>query len=182
MIEEARTEERAISTQKGDLLSVLTKRKARKERRASNRRFIAAMDGEPKRLTRAQREKKAKKEGPVLWSKVVRARDGRCVMCGKTETLQAHHWLFFKSHSARLALEPANGVTLCYSCHIFKIHRRGDADFVMRLFERMTEIVGVEIITEMRRLGNNPVPLSLEEREEIVEALRKLLPEAPCQP
>ncbi len=171
MIGEAGDVEVPQKTKSPDFKAILARKSERKARRKDNARFIAKCEG--KKITRAQREKRAKRDGPILWSKVVRARDGhRCVMCGRTDTLAAHHWLFFKSHSVRLALEPDNGVTLCYSDHILKLHRRGDADFVLRLFEKMVAIVGTETIQEMRRLGNNPVPLSLEEREDLVETLR----------
>ena len=50
-----------------------------------------------------------------LWSQAVRRRDRECVMCRKVEGLQAHHWLIRRSHSMALAVDIANGATLCYS-------------------------------------------------------------------
>jgi 5-methylcytosine-specific restriction endonuclease McrA len=53
----------------------------------------------------------------MKWARAVKARDGmRCVECGATDRLHAHHivrWI----HSVELRYELSNGVTLCYSCH-----------------------------------------------------------------
>ena len=53
----------------------------------------------------------------ILWSNLVRARDGKCAYCGKKEYLAAHH-IFGRSNSATRFLL-ANGITLCPSHHVF---------------------------------------------------------------
>ena len=52
----------------------------------------------------------------VEWSRSVRARDGKCMKCGREEDLHAHHVLPKSTHP-ELKLDIGNGVTLCYSCH-----------------------------------------------------------------
>jgi hypothetical protein len=52
-----------------------------------------------------------------LWSLKVRGRDKRCLVCGKTEYLAAHHYIRRGVKSTRLALD--NGITLCPSHHTF---------------------------------------------------------------
>lgn len=52
-----------------------------------------------------------------IWSKLVRERDGKCLVCGKTEYLAAHHFVGRANKSVRLELD--NGITLCPSCHTF---------------------------------------------------------------
>ena len=101
------------------------------------------------------------------WSKAVRARDGKCVMCHKTDTLQAHHWLFRRGHSMALAVDVANGATLCYGCHIGRVHHDGDGDFIFRLGDTMTAKVGPEKVAEMRITAQTSQPLSLEWWQEI---------------
>jgi hypothetical protein len=69
------------------------------------------------------------------WSLRVRTRDGfKCLLCGATENLTAHHWYCSDhfSHTARYAI--ANGATLCYACHIRGIHPRADYVSVEKLF------------------------------------------------
>ena len=61
-----------------------------------------------------------------------------------------------------LAVDPANGATLCYGCHIGRIHGDGDGDFVLRLAETMQGIVGAEKVSEMREAAKTHGPLSLE--------------------
>ena len=88
--------------------------------------------------------------------------------------MNAHHWLFRKSHSVRLALDTANGATLCaYPCHLGRIHHDGDGDFVLKLADKMFEIVGKEKVEEMRRTAKVSGSVSLEEIQAAVENLKK---------
>ena len=50
------------------------------------------------------------------WSKAIKERDGKCMDCGTTESLHAHH-ILPKSTHPELRLELSNGKTLCYACH-----------------------------------------------------------------
>lgn len=50
------------------------------------------------------------------WADAVKARDGKCLKCGTTEDLHAHHVLPKSTHP-ELSLDPDNGMTLCYRCH-----------------------------------------------------------------
>lgn len=52
-----------------------------------------------------------------LWSKTIKELDDyKCVYCGSTERLQAHH-IFHWSEYPELSASLRNGATLCYSCH-----------------------------------------------------------------
>jgi hypothetical protein len=52
------------------------------------------------------------------WRKAVIARDEKCLSCGTSEKLEAHHIdLFSKNKAARF--DPENGLTLCLECHDF---------------------------------------------------------------
>ena len=61
--------------------------------------------------------KKIKKQLDKLWSETVRARDGRCVICGRTEFLNAHHIFGRTASATRWDIE--NGITLCSKHHTF---------------------------------------------------------------
>lgn len=70
---------------------------------------------------------KIKKALYADWSLRVRTRDGfKCLLCGATENLTAHHWYCsdHHAHAARYAVD--NGATLCYACHIRGVHSRAD--------------------------------------------------------
>ncbi len=132
-----------------------------------------------KKIPKAVKIKGIKKRvlGPGgLWSLSVRKRDGyRCVMCGKTETLQAHHWLFRRAHSTVLAVDIANGITLCYGCHIGRVHGDGDGDFILQIADKMTEKVGPEKILEMRTIAQRPSDVDLTWWEGIENSLKLYL-------
>lgn len=115
---------------------------------------------------RQQRLKRIKKLLSVEWSLAVRERDHhRCLMCGKMDHLSAHHWLIRKGHSLALAFAIDNGATLCYGCHLGKIHRDGDGLFAMMLFDKMREIVGQDAIDNMKECAAHPAPVPLEDLE-----------------
>ena len=61
------------------------------------------------------------------WALRVKQRDGfKCLLCGATENLTAHHWYVcdHHAHAARYCVD--NGATLCYACHIRGVHQRAD--------------------------------------------------------
>ena len=57
------------------------------------------------------------------WIKAVKVADKKCVFCGSTENLQAHHvlkWESFPEHRNEIG----NGLTVCVTCHL-RIHTKG---------------------------------------------------------
>jgi hypothetical protein len=52
----------------------------------------------------------------IEWSAAVKARDCKCVECGATTALVAHH-VKPKSQYPELKFDLENGVTLCVDCH-----------------------------------------------------------------
>ena len=112
--------------------------------------------------------KRIKKVLQGLWSKAVRERDGnKCLMCGKTEFLHAHHWLFRKGHSLALAFDVRNGAALCYGCHIGRLHHDGDGEFIMRFLELMRNKIGASDIAGMEEIARHPHTLTLEDLQEV---------------
>lgn len=57
-----------------------------------------------------------------LWAEVVKTRDGKCLKCGATEDLHAHHLISRRKKNVRY--EPDNGITLCYRCHFYWWHSK----------------------------------------------------------
>lgn len=109
----------------------------------------------PKRkLPLAKRLKRLKTRLWALISQIVRLRDGQCILCGNTETLQAHHWIVHARGSIATQFLPENAVTLCYSCHIFKVHQRGDAFFLDQIKAYMIpKFLDEERYEEIKFLG-----------------------------
>jgi hypothetical protein len=66
---------------------------------------------------------------------LVKARDGRCVGCGRMDGLDVHH---VKSWGPHLEDDPLSMVTLCRICHT-KIHL-GDPELRQRIDTHLTQI------------------------------------------
>ena len=66
------------------------------------------------------------KKADEIASRIVRKRDGCCLLCGKkkseSEPLQAHHYIITKGRSTKHRWNLKNLVSLCYPCHLFKMH------------------------------------------------------------
>jgi hypothetical protein len=50
------------------------------------------------------------------WSKAIRNRDKKCIICGSEESLNAHHILSYKLWKD-IRYDLKNGITLCTKCH-----------------------------------------------------------------
>ena len=50
------------------------------------------------------------------WSNAVKRRDGWCIFCHSTKSLEAHHIYSFASFPD-LRFDLTNGITLCQKCH-----------------------------------------------------------------
>lgn len=90
----------------------------------------------------------------AAWSTYVRTRDKRCLMCGTTENLQAHHVLVPKSKSTGVRFFEENGFTLCYREHL-KIFHKGleRKDWYDRLKEKIDSMVSLERQTEIIKIS-----------------------------
>lgn len=75
------------------------------------------------------------------WSKAVRGRDGKCMHCGTTHKLHAHHITPWRQNAA-LRYDVSNGITLCALCHQ-KEHGKEFPDWVTRKAPRaQTTLLG----------------------------------------
>ena len=61
-------------------------------------------------------KKKLIKKADKLWSEIIRSK-GRCEVCGRTDTLNAHHVVSRSCHYLRHEIR--NGVCLCALHHVF---------------------------------------------------------------
>ena len=122
-----------------------------------------------RKLTRAGAIRKL----DALWALCIKARDKRCVMCGRTENLNAHHCVVHKGVGAskiRWLLD--NGTTLCAGCHM-GIHNHNNASFVRRYEMIRDAKVSLERQEEIIRLRNEYAGYSMDDLEAIYENLAK---------
>lgn len=83
--------------------------------------------------TTQKKLKRLKENCDKIWSQAVRTRDGECALCGRKDTLNAHHWIHCKAQGNLHRWNIKNGITLCYACHVYKVHYYASADITDRL-------------------------------------------------
>lgn len=85
-------------------------------------------------MNKAKALPKLMRKADEIWSAKVRRRDGKCMFCGNADPakLSAHHWIVCKSGGNRSRWEEANGISLCFGCHIRLLHKRADWATVSR--------------------------------------------------
>ena len=122
----------------------------------------------------SERKKKKKywiNKNDKLWGAIIRS-GGRCEVCGRQETLNAHHFFFGRANkSTRWNLK--NGICLCAGCH-FKAHNNAGA-FMKKIKEVIKdyEVVEMELIQASNRLDK----LTAESYKAINIALKNKLEE-----
>lgn len=118
------------------LKEIETKEKVKKEKRE-------------KKVPLTKRISKLKKECDSLWSKAVRLRDkGKCVLCGSDSHCQAHHWYHTRAQGNSTRWNINNGITLCYTCHLYKVHS-GAAYYMNQAKDAAIRIIGQEALKEL---------------------------------
>jgi hypothetical protein len=106
-------------------------------------------------------------EADKLWASIVKERDGKCIYCGSTRNLNAHH-IFTKARHGNLRWEPDNGVTLCAGCHTFGVHIN-PAPYMLRIIE----YVGNDTMERLRvQAQTKPTPLRLDDIQSVVDSLQ----------
>lgn len=80
--------------------------------------------------------KKLVKRLDILFSKFIRKRDGHCLKCFRTETLQCAHIAGRRSLAGRW--NEKNAITLCYACHLRWSHQN-PLEFTVWLKDNLPE-------------------------------------------
>ena len=125
--------------------------------------------------------KKLLKELDELCSKYVRVRDSKCILCGgyvgELSKLQAHHWIITRARSLKYRYDERNLVSLCYGCHIGRIHHNPTLALLETLKERaiINGIVSSDEIEEIKRNSNIPYKMTLDEIEDKINYFKEQL-------
>ena len=114
-----------------------------------------------------------RKEADKLASEVVRLRDKRCLMCGATENLQAHHFIVTKGSSTKHRWNLHNLLTLCYSCHIHKVHSTASLKWI-GLLKKSAIFNGICTEQDIEEISGDIEPIRLNKGvlENIITALK----------
>ena len=129
-----------------------------------------------KTITRSVKTKRIKKRLHDLWSKLVRHRDKACVLCGESEkVLNAHHWIVNAGRSLSVRFCLGNGVTLCYSCHIFKVHQTAAAVYTDKIRDYMIpDHISMDDFNRITVLAEERSDFTLEDLEVLEAAFKRL--------
>lgn len=90
----------------------------------------------------------------------IKARDGKCVVCGSTENLQCGHLFSRVAYSTRW--NPANAYCQCRSCNLVHEH-----DFY-RLYRYAVQVHGADEMDRLHSLYMTPVKLSNNDLELLI--------------
>lgn len=99
----------------------------------------------PKGKTRSKKPSaaKEKKKADLAWAQYVKARDGRCRVCGRTDgVLHAHHIVLRRYNATRT--DETCGLTACFQCHQDVLH--GDPIRAVFIYETVLTADGYEAL------------------------------------
>lgn len=110
-----------------------------------------------------------------LWSEIIRKRYPRCIVCGNGPT-QAHHAISRRAQGLGVRWMLSQGVGLCYSCHIHKLHgQQGDKLFLDTYIERVNELIPMAEQENIRQVAHQITKYSLQDLEDMVLEFEKLV-------
>ena len=117
--------------------------------------------------------KQLRKIADDLVSQVTRLRDKRCLMCGATEGLQAHHFIVTKGASTKHRWDLRNLVSLCYPCHIQKVHSTASLKWI-GILKKAAIINGICTEQDIEEISGDTEPMRLNKGllENIITALK----------
>jgi len=128
-----------------------------------------------KGVPKATRIRRLVKKCHAAWSKLVRTRDGKCCLCGSEKTLSAHHWVVAAHRSRQDRFNPANGITLCYGCHLHVVHKDASYANSVALYNAALDasIPEQDILDILSRVGTESPPFKEEELQKKLEELEQ---------
>lgn len=104
--------------------------------------------------------KQLRKIADDLASQVTRLRDKRCLMCGATENLQAHHFIVTKGSSTKHRWDLRNLVSLCYPCHIHKVHSTASLKWI-GILKKAAIINGICTEQDIEEISGDIEPMKI---------------------
>ena len=125
--------------------------------------------------------RKMLKQLDELCSLYVRKRDNKCILCGghvgDTAKLQSHHWIVSRARSTKYRYDERNCVSLCYGCHIGRIHHNPTLALLENLKQRaiINKIVTPDEIEEIKLSSNIPYRMTISEIEDKINYFKEKL-------
>lgn len=95
------------------------------------------------------------KMADAIASRIVRARDKRCLMCGKTDNLQAHHYIITKGRSTKHRWNLKNLITLCWHCHLHLCHSTQTCLRITETIKKSAIMNGIASQQDIEEIAND---------------------------
>ena len=116
--------------------------------------------------TRKQSRKRLIAIADKLWADLIKARDGKCIYCGSSINLNAHH-IFTKGRHGNLRWNIDNGVTLCAKCHTYGVHIN-PAPYMLKIIE----YVGMGTMDKLREAAKfKAAPVRSDDIQAVIDKL-----------
>ena len=128
-----------------------------------------------KKISKVVLIRRAKSRLDKLWSLCVRGRDGKCLLCGTKEHLNAHHTVVRKARSLLTRWEVTNGLSICEPEHRHGIHQYADLDLLKKYMEVVRTHISEEEQLRLCSLAKCGLKLSLEDLLAKEKELQKYL-------
>lgn len=109
-----------------------------------------------------------------LWRIAIKLRDkGKCVLCSKTDRVNAHHCIVPERRSLAIRWHMQNGITLCQGCHM-GVHscQKSILDEYMDLLNKRISRDDQETLEATARAGGK---FHVSELEEMKHELQRLI-------
>lgn len=105
-----------------------------------------------------------------LWGCSIRRRYQKCVVCGSTSGLSAHHCIVRKARTFGVRWMEWNGVALCYVCHMHKVHgNQSDATWHEMYLGILHGLIPSDKWDEVVQMGNRLTKYSVDDLRELVD-------------
>lgn len=112
-----------------------------------------------------------------LWSKAIHQKYHRCVVCGANGPLHAHHCIVNKGrggYGVRWLI--TNGVLLCPTCHLFKIHHgQADKAWLDRYISILNDLIPSEEQQRISDISHRTNKFDIVDLREMAEEFRRFI-------
>lgn len=92
---------------------------------------------------------------------------------GNTYRVSAHHYIISRARSLKHRYNPKNGISLCYGCHIRKVHVEASYDATRTLVDSALT-AGIITNDELEEIRESAGEITTLKREDLNELLDKL--------
>lgn len=126
-----------------------------------------------KKVNKAKLLRSLKRKADKLWSIYIRKKFGKCIICGSTERLQAHHFVVRKALSNNTRWNILNGVACDYKCHLKELHGNCTLEVLDIYLEAINKYFTKDDLESVRQLSKIKHEYTIEDMYKVIDELEK---------